>query len=125
MSGLDALFTDLASSLVGDFGAPATLSQITPGTYDPNTGTSGAGTTVNTTCSAVLDASSMTGLGYQFGPDLVQEGSQKALLAGKGLAVMPEPGDILTLAGVPWVIDAVRPTYSGAVAVLYELLVRR
>lgn len=122
---LATLAQNQAAMAIKRYGAVATLTQITPGGYDTNTGGTAAGTPVNTPCSAVLDAASMQSLGNTFGPDLVQGGSMKALLAGKGIASAPEPGDILTLAGVPWVIDAVRPTFSGATVVTYELLVRR
>jgi hypothetical protein len=126
MSGLDALFTDLASSLITEYGTPAVLTQVTPGAYDPATGTTAAGTTTNTNVSAVLDATSLKTLGYKFGEGLVQGGDIEATIPGKSINGHPPlPQDTLTFNGWPWVIVGVRPTYSGGVAVSYQLLVRR
>lgn len=120
MSGLDALFTDLAGSLIKEYGTPATLSHTTPGAYDPATG--GVPSTVTTTsCNAVLDAASLKTLGFKFGEALIQGGDIQASVSG----ALPVPGDTLTVpAGIFTVID-VRPVYSGSVVVMSECLVRQ
>lgn len=101
------------------YGAPATLSRATQGDYDPATGASGW-VTVSTPCRALLDASSLQGLGFRFGVDLVRAGDLKATLAG----ATPQQGDRLILPMGTFSIVAVRPTFVGAAAVLHECLVR-
>jgi len=109
---------------LGDLAAPAVLSRITPGAYDPATGTNAAGTTQTCPCLAVLDAS-QKGLGYVFGDGLVQSGDLSALIPAKGLTFDPAPGDSLAVAGSAFSVIGVVPTFSGATPVLFKMLVRR
>lgn len=123
MSGLDALFHDLASNMIGEYGTAASLVHTVMGTYDPATGGS---TDVDNTypCQAVLDATATKRLGFMFGDGLVLGGDQLATIPAKGLAVTPQAGDSLILDTVYSIVE-VRPTYSGGVTVMYECLVRR
>ena len=106
------------------FGASATIQQKSAGIYDPTTGSTSS-TSTTTGCRAQLDATSLRTLGSRFGEDLVQGGDQLATIAALGLPRGPEPQDILTVASTPLVVIAVRPTYVGGVAVMFECLVRR
>lgn len=120
---LATLAQNQAAMAIRRYGATATLTQITQGAFDPATGTSGS-TTVSTATKAILDASSLQGLGYTFGQDQVIDGDLKATIPAKGLDVAPKPGDGLTIGATTYTIKAVRPLYVGASAVTYELLVR-
>lgn len=108
-----------AAKALKSYGAPGTLTRVVPGAYDPVTGGSTQSTT-SIPVSALLDASSLQGLGFKFGPDLVQGGDLKATLSAEAVA-----GDSLTVAGGTFQVIAVRPSYVGATAVLWEALVRR
>lgn len=104
--------------------APAVLSRAYVGTYDPATGTTSTGAASVCPCSAVRSAKAGR-LGYLFGDGLVQGGDEVAMIAAKGLTLEPLPGDTLTMGGIQWAVIAVKPTYAGAVAVLFDLLVRK
>lgn len=109
-----------AQAALGRYGAPATLTHATPGAFDPATGTV-TSTTTTASVRALLDASSLQGLGFKFGQDLVQGGDMKATVAG----VIPEPGDTLAMAMGTFTVIAVRPSYVGDQAVMCECLVRK
>lgn len=102
-------------------GVAGTLSRSSLGVYDPAVGSSPVSTSVYSV-SAVLDASSLQGLGSTFGAGLVQAGDVKATLASP---VEPMLGDILALPIGLFSVKSVRPTYVGGTAVIYECLVTK
>lgn len=102
------------------YSAPGTLTHATPGSYDTNTG-GVTNTTTTTSVRALLDASSLVGLGAKFGADLVRTGDMLATVAG----VAPVEGDTLTLAMGTFKVIQVRPVYVQATQVMAECLVRR
>ena len=110
---------------LGELAAPAVLSHTTRGVHNSATGTPGVNTITTCNTLAVLDATSMRGLGFKYGEGLVQGGDIDALVPGKGLTFTPQPGDLITVAGTQYTIVTVRPTYAGAVAVTHSLLVRK
>jgi hypothetical protein len=122
-----SLLDDVADVFAGldDLGAPATLTRTTPGAYNPTTGGNAAGTTTNSTTTAVLDAATSVKLGFIFGPALVQGGDIMAMIPAKGLASAPLPGDTLTVAGWTYKVVQVVPTWAGSVPVVYSMLVRK
>lgn len=120
---LATLAQNQAAMAINRYGAIATLAQVTPGTYDPSTGTT-PDSTVTTPTRAILDASSLAGLGAKFGADLVRSGDLKATIPAKGLTSDPKGGDQLTVRGSTLAVVAVRPLFVGASPVTYELLVR-
>ena len=126
MSGLDALFLDLASSLTSSAGplpsAPGTLTQTTLGTFDPATGTS-PNTSTTANVNVVLD-SALRVLGFKFSPDLIQSGDIMATIPAKGLPFVPAPGDRLVVPQGTFAVKEVKPTWAGSTPVLYEMLVR-
>lgn len=109
-----------AKRALGAYGAPATLTRKTPGSYDPATG-GVSNTTTTSSVRVLLDASSTTALGFKFNPDLVRSGDMLATVAG----VAPAEGDTLTLAMGTFTVIAVRPVFVQATQVLAECLVRR
>ena len=102
---------------------PAVLTQITPGVFDPATGTS-TNTTVTANVNVVLD-SALRVLGFKFSPDLIQSGDIMATIPAKGLPFVPEPGCVLAVPQGTFIAKEVKPTWAGSIPVLYELLVRR
>ena len=101
------------------YGASGTLTHTVPGAYDPTTGGTTASTTTRSV-NALLDASSLVGLGHKFGQDLVQAGDLKATITGTA-----EAGDVLTISLGAFTVKAVQPVYVRDVAVMSECLVRR
>lgn len=102
---------------------PAVLTQITPGVFDPATGTS-VDTTATANVNVVLD-SALRVLGFKFSPDLIQSGDIMATIPSKGLTFTPMPGDTLVVPQGTFIVKEVKPTWAGSAAVLYELLVRK
>ncbi len=125
MSALESLVLNQAYAVMKRYGAKAMLTRTTLGAYDPESGTTGTGTTQSSGTFAILDATSLQALGFKFGNGLVRTGDLMATIPAKGLAFEPLALDGLTLPmGVFTVVD-VRPTYAGATPVTYALLVRR
>lgn len=110
---------------LGSLAASATMTRETLGEYDPATGGPTPGTTTTATVWAVLDASSLRTMGFKFGEGLVQAGDIEALIPAQGLTFNPDAGDKLTVGGVSYTVIQARPTYEGAVPVVWSLLVRR
>ena len=115
---------DAALRAIKAYGAPATLTHTVPGAYDPATGTNAAGTTTNCNTSAVLDSTAKN-LGYLFDASLVQGGDLMAMIPAKGLTFDPDPGCTLTFTGWAFVVLQAKPTFAGAVPVVWQLLVRK
>ena len=105
------------------YGAPAVLTVVTSGAYNPATGT-GVGTTQAYTTRALLDATTLKTLGMQFGEDLVRTGDLKATIPAKGLAADPKPGDLLSCRGIGYTVVGVRPQFLADKPIAFELLVR-
>jgi len=108
-----------AKAAMQRYGCAVALSHVSVGTGPDSTGD--VTTAANTW--GLLDASSLQGLGFKFGSDLVQAGDCKLTIPG-GLAFAPAPGDTLTAAGKSWTVISVRPLYVGSAPATYELLVR-
>ncbi len=106
--------------------ASATLTQTTPGAFDPVTGTTGVGTSTVTACLATLSTLTKRIPGGAFGANsLIQEGDLFATIPAKGITVDPAPGDTLTFRGAVWTVKGTWPTFVGSTPVLYELWVRK
>ncbi|MBT2333621.1 hypothetical protein J7E49_06850 [Variovorax paradoxus] len=109
----------VADELLTEFGAPAVLTRVTPGAYDPTTG----GTTGDVT-------TTWTGTGAKFGYEqdaidgtLIRQGDQRVYLSTSGI-VNPQTGDTLTIGGIVYNVVASRPLQPALVSVLFEVQVR-
>lgn len=109
--------------LLQRFGASATLTSVTGGTYDPSTGGSTGETTTNTTVTAAVFDFSDKQDGAQFLPGTLILAGDKQVFMAVGTA--PVPGNTLTWQSVIYQVVAVKTLAPAGVAVLYELLVRR
>lgn len=120
-------YTKTASTvtrLIERFGASATLTTVTPGTYDPSTGSgTGDNTTARTVRAAVFDFSGQQD-GAQFLPGtMILAGDKQVYMAVPTVA--PQSGDTFLWDSVTYQVVAVKKLAPAGVAVLYELLVRR
>ena len=108
-----------AAALLAEFGALVTLTRVTPGAYDPATGTVSGGTVGYSCAGAVMNYASR-----DIDGTLVQRGDVRVLLAPDA-AFEPKPGDKVTLADttVLTVINS-RATKPAGMAVLFEVQCR-
>jgi hypothetical protein len=109
--------SDTALRLIQKNGEPGVLAVVTEGEYDEATGTT-AKTTTTTDVSVYL-MNYKTSLG-----DGATIRKAEGFLAGKAVTTAPLPGDLLTVAGIAWIIDEVDCIRAKGVAVLYIIAVR-
>ena len=109
----------VADELLVEFGAAATLTRVTPGAYDPTTGTTTADNT-----------ETWTGTGAKFDYEQkdidgtkIRAGDQRVYLSVVGI-VNPQTGDTLTIGGVILNVVASRQLKPASTAVLYDVQVR-
>ena len=98
-----------------------TLTSVTPGTYDPSTGTVTGGSTTTTTLRAVVEDFK----GLELIAGLVQAGDKKVTIAGANVASEPKPTDTVTVGSVVYAVERVNAVAPGSSAVIYELTCRR
>jgi hypothetical protein len=119
-----AEIADLIADVVTDegLGASVVLTSVTPGAYDPSTGTTGAATTTTQTVDAIVE--DYRGLELLNG--LVQAGDKKVSIPASSLTTAPKPTDTLTIGGVAHLIVAEpEKTEAGGVTILHVLRCRR
>jgi hypothetical protein len=109
----------VADELLTEFGATATMTRNTAGTYDTSDGTTAAPTTtVQTVTAAVFDYEQK----YLDGT-LILAGDKQAFLSPAGITA-PLQGDVLTWQGTDYTVIAVKPLSPAGVPLLFELQVR-
>jgi hypothetical protein len=113
-----SLAVDVAE-LLGEMGAATTLTTTTPGTYDPNTGTVPAATTVAATVNAVV----LPYADEAVNGTLIQASDQKAFVSAVGVTA-PLPGAVLAWRGQALTVVRAKNLGPSGVFVLYELQVR-
>lgn len=108
-----------AGNLIREFGASATLKNVTQGAYDNATSTATT-TTVDVTVSAVV----FPGTGYRYlDGTQVQEGDQYGFISAVGVNP-PKVGDTLTWSSVPLAVVKSSVLAPGGTNVLYEVGLR-
>lgn len=108
-----------AAELLAEFGAPVTLTRITPGTYDPDTGTVASTTAAHTANGVKLDFEQR----HIDGTNILQ-GDQRVYLDPL-IAATPQAGDTLTVGAKVFTVVASRPLAPAGVVVLHDVQVRR
>jgi len=109
-----------AASLLAEFGATVTVTRATAGTYDPDTGTTGAGTSQTWTPSGVkLDYSA-----NEINGTLILAGDQRVYMSAVS-GLDPKAGDTVTLGAEVWRVVASRTLAPAGVAVLLDVQVRK
>lgn len=109
----------LADELLGEYGAPALLTRVTPGGYDPDTGT---------TTPDVTTTWDGTGAAFDYEQDdidgtKIRQGDQRVYMSVAGV-VNPQTGDTLTIDGVVLNVVISRALKPASTAVLYDVQVR-
>lgn len=113
-----------ADRMLKKFGQSVTLTHVTPGAYDPNTGTVTTTTTTQTGTGVVFDFGlHQSGMSFTAG-SLIQAGDKQLLLSAVGITT-PTAGDLVTIGGTIWTIASVKSTAPAGEVVLYECQLRR
>ena len=117
---LDAKARNTADTLLDKFGKSITLTSIVEGSYDPATGDMSANTTTNTTHTAIVKDFN----GVDFVSGVIQSGDRKVTIAALN-ATTPQPADKVTVDSEVYNVISVKSIWSGELAALYELQVRK
>lgn len=109
-----------AARLLGKFGATVTVTRTTPGARNPDTGTTGAGSTQTWTPKGVkLDYSAREIDGTQ-----ILAGDQRVYMSAIA-SLDPKPSDVVTLGSEAWRVVRSRTLSPAGVVVLLDVQVRR
>jgi hypothetical protein len=106
-----------ADEIIEEYGAPAQVTRVTTGQYNPETATAPTTSVITDTFAAVFD----------YGTDLIDgtrilTGDKQVFMKG---SVIPKPDDIFTFGTKVYRIIAVKELAPAGVNVLSELQVRR
>ncbi len=111
---------------LGELAAAGTLTQVSPGSYNPGVGTISGRTPTVTPIQVVLDSTSIKTLGYKYGEQgLIQVGDIEAHIPAKGIPSQVMPGDVVGVGDTNYRVVLVRPSFAGATPVLYSCVVRK
>jgi hypothetical protein len=108
----------VASKLMARFGGVATIRRVTPGVYNPTTGTVSE-TTSDTTVRGVLEDVNLREVN-----DLIQAGDKRLLIAAADTAASPTTADRVIIAGRTLQVIEVRTIEQDNTAITYELILR-
>lgn len=115
-----------ALRLIERFGLTATLSEVTPGEYDPVTGVETGGATLTQTGQLILlDYTAQEAGIINAAGSLVQQGDKKIMLAAKGLEWPPTMTTTVLADGLTWTIVNIKSTNPAGTPLVYELHGRR
>jgi hypothetical protein len=117
---LDIRARATADKLIGKFGKQVTLTRITEGTYNPDTGElSGGSTTTQTVAALVKDFN-----GIELLSGVIQVGDRKIKISALQVTE-PQIGDTVTIDSLVYNVLAVKSIWSGEKVAIYELQVRK
>lgn len=108
----------VASKLMAKFGGSATIRRVTPGVYNPSTGTASE-TTADTAVRGVLEDVNLREV-----DDLVQAGDKRLLIAAADIANAPTTADEVLIGAVVHQVITVRTIEQDNTAITYELILR-
>ncbi|UHC82312.1 hypothetical protein LS633_00260 [Pseudomonas sp. NIBR-H-19] len=115
-----------ALRLIERFGLAATLSEVTPGEYDPVTGVETGGATLTQTGQLILlDYTAQEAGIINAAGSLVRQGDKKIMLAAKGLEWPPSMTTTVLADGLTWTVVNVKSTNPAGTPLVYELHGRR
>jgi len=120
MTALDTSARALAVKSLAKFGKSITLQSIVEGAYDPVTGDMAANTITSSNPLAII--SDFKGAALMSG--VIQYGDRKVTIAASG-SVLPLPTDKVIIDTETYNVIAVKSIWSGELAALYELQVRK
>jgi hypothetical protein len=108
----------VASKLMARFGGVATLRRVTPGVYNPTTGTVSESTT-NTAVRGVLEDVALREVN-----DLIQAGDKRLIIAAADAAAVPTTADRVVISGRTLQVIEVRTIEQDNTPITYELILR-
>ncbi len=108
----------VASKLMARFGGVATLRRVTPGVYNPTTGTVSESTS-DTALRGVLEDVNLREVN-----DLIQAGDKRLTIAAADTAAVPTTADRVIISNRSLQIIEVRTIEQDNTAITYELILR-
>ena len=108
----------VASKLMAKFGGVATIRRVTPGIYNPTTGTASE-TTADTAVRGVLEDVNVREVN-----DLIQAGDRRLLIAAADVGNPPTTADEVLIAAVVHQVISVRTIEQDNTTITYELILR-
>ena len=108
----------VASKLMAKFGGSATIRRVTPGIYNPTTGTASE-TTADTVVLGVLEDVNLREVN-----DLIQAGDKRLLIAAADVGNAPTTADEVLIAAIVHQVITVRTIEQDNTAITYELILR-
>lgn len=125
MSFYGSLARMVGATLAKYGNADAQLIRRTPGTYDPATGMTAAGSEAVYPVRVLIDSSSFVSLGAKFGVDLVKAGDFQVTMAASAAPITPDAGDVLRVGVDELDLIGVQSSPSIVDAVVHTILARR
>ena len=108
----------VASKLMAKFGGVATIRRVTPGVYNPTTGTASE-TTADTAVRGVLEDVNVREVN-----DLIQSGDKRLTVAAADVAAVPSTADRVLIGGVTHQIIRVTTVEQDNEPITHELILR-
>ena len=108
----------VASKLMAKFGGEATIRRVTPGVYNPTTGTASE-TTSDTELRGVLEDVNVREVN-----DLIQSGDKRLTVAAADVAAVPSTADRVLIGGVTHQIIRVTTIEQDNTPITHELILR-
>jgi hypothetical protein len=108
----------VASKLMAKFGGTATIRTVTPGVYNPTTG-SISEVTADVAVRGVLEDVNLREVN-----ELIQAGDKRLLIAAADVATAPSTTDRVVIGGVLHQVITVRTIEQDNTAITYELILR-
>lgn len=124
---MSAFYDDMAATadeLLREYGKPLVLRRVTPGAYDPSSGTA-AETTLDFPGTGTLFNFALQSAGQAFaGATLIEIGDKQCYLSPAGVP-LPTAGDLLVDGADVWQVKNVKAINPAGAPVLYELQLRK
>ena len=109
---------NVASKLMAKFGGEATIRRVTPGIYNPTTGTVSE-VVADTALRGVLEDVNLREVN-----DLIQAGDKRLIVAAADTAAPPTMADRVVIAGRTLQVIEVRTIEQDSEPITYELILR-
>ena len=112
--------------LIQEFGVPLVLLKKTRGAFNPSTGEYESTTTSNYTVNGIIRFPNRVGFGDKYlDGTAIQSGDREIIIAVSEDEVVPEPLDLMGIAGVNYTIVTALALQPGGVDLLYRCLCRK
>ena len=108
----------VASKLMAKFGGVATIRRVTPGIYNPTTGTASE-TTADTAVRGVLEDVNVREVN-----DLIQSGDKRLTVAAADVTTAPSTADRVLIGGITHQVIRVTTIEQDNTAITHELILR-